>query len=151
MREANALLRILLRSWLLVVGLLAGCEMGGGYSVYGPPPIAHDPTVEIVDFTYTPQVPVHAGDTLTFTATLNHYTDAGVVYADIGNPLVVDAMLNDDGIAPDLHARDGFYCGRLVWPASIGAAQPLPVVCHLEWQDYAPHLERSAPSLAIGD
>ena len=129
---------------LLALGMLAaltGCNPPVGMAVYGPPPVQHDPTVEVTDFSYQPASPAHVGDTLRFTATTNapFFGWEGEIRVVIGNeqtgPLVgydsatLEVLLNDYGWEADVAQ------GELEWLAEYGPQQELPVAAHLWWTD----------------
>ena len=139
--------RTLRRLGLLVLSLLAaltGCDPPVLRAMYGPPPVEHDPTVEITDFSYEPAGSARVGDTLAFTVTTNKpfRGDQGWIEVDIGSaatPLLgypastLWIGLNDSGTSGDQTAGDGIWSGELEWLPAYGAQQNLPVAAHLRW------------------
>jgi hypothetical protein len=155
------LMRLLTRIMALTAALFSGalftaCPMYGIYPMYGPvpaygmsPPV-HDSTVQITDFSYTPASPVHAGEQITFTLTLNKPTSAGGVYVALGpEPGTVKQGLTDDGYAPDALAGDGVYTGIGVWQPSLPLVENTPVTAHLIWYDGAAGQTREGLPLTV--
>ena len=147
--------KALLRLALVAAAWLAGCHTPIFSPAYGMQPLygidwpPHDPTVAITDFSYTPQSPVHIGDTLSFTTTLNHATDGANLEVAIGQSAVQYAMLQDYGWAPDARAHDGIYSGTLEWQPAFGPITNQPVVVRLIWYDGYPGLELAGPPLTV--
>ena len=141
--------KLVTRSGLLAVAWIAGCHMPGGQLDYGVQTPPHDPTVELIDFSYTPASPIHVGDTLTFSAKLNHHSEAADLVVRLGEPPVEMAALRDDGSPPDLKANDGVYAGKLVWTPELGPAADLLITFQLLWFDGPPYIERTAPPLTV--
>lgn len=141
---ARPLLR--LAGWLAGVGCMAGVT-----ACYGAPyvPLPHDPTVTIDHFTYTPASPIHVGDTLTLTATLNHPTNAGWLQATVKKPSLAQGVLYDNGIAPDSAPGDGIFTGTLEWSPPLDDGVGLPVWVELLWDDGYPGLQLGGPPLTI--
>lgn len=143
------MLRAILKATLCLAAFLAGC---GAHNekfpitlAYGSPPPKHDPTVEIADLSYSPS-PMHLGDTLVYTATLNKPAQAGEVHVivEIGNeskPLVgyisptMTIRLSDIGPYGDVESGDGIWTGRHFWIANRGVQHEVPVTAHLRWAD----------------
>jgi hypothetical protein len=145
---ANPLLRPLVR----LLGLLSGCGCAVAVTAcYGVPslPPPHDPTVVLQDFSYSPASPIHVGDTIQLTATLNHHTSAGLLQAVFKHHKLAVANLNDRGEAPDTLPEDGVYCGQLEWTAELGDGKDLRVYAELLWFDDYDSLLRDAAPLTI--
>ncbi|GEM_PF-2176416 len=146
---------------LLALGLLAaltGCSPPVITPLYGPPPVEHDPAVQIADFTYQPASPIRVGDTLRFIATTSKSFDGygADVYAIIGDeqsaPLIgcetptLGVWLNDYGVEADEVAADGVWTGEREWLEDYGPQQNLPVAAHLYWTDnYVTEAVHAAP------
>jgi hypothetical protein len=141
-----------LRALMRMAGWLAGAGcMAGLTACYGPPslPPPHDPTVVLLDFSYTPASPVRVGDTLTLHATLNHTTHAGWMSAVFKNFKFVSVDLLDDGLPPDDLADDGVYSGRITWGPELGNGKGLRVFAELQWFDDYEGQTRDAPPLTV--
>lgn len=132
----------------LCVGLLllaAGCGGGGGAD--NDP----DPTVGLTGFTYSPAGPIHVGDEITFTATLNKPSYCYVlVRLPDGRNLPV--ILGDSGptVDPvDNVANDGIYHGKLTWIATCGTGTDLVLSAVLLWPGDLTGLTRAATPLTV--
>lgn len=151
--KIKSVLRAILWSGLILLGILAGCGIVPMRmrNVYGSPipPQPHDPTVELVDFSYTPQSPIHLGDTLTFTATLNHHASGCILKAYAREQGLTLAYLNDNGISPDTTANDGIYTGMFTWEQEMDTAADIPINFQLVWSDGAPGLDSNAAPLTV--
>ena len=134
-------LQQLLRSGLLVITMIVGCDpiapLYGIMPAYGvtPPSENPDPSLQLVDLSYQPASPVADAAELTITVTANKASQAADgVLVDIGeNNNQIDfairgqlrAYLVDTGMAPDEAAGDGVFTGLLrfansqpiVWPS----------------------------------
>ena len=142
------------RRWALtLLALLGGSAAGCSCPAYGTPftPPPHDPTVQLIDFSYSPPSPIHLGDSLTLTARLNHYAEGCELDARYGDPIVYLAPLYDDGYPPDATARDGVYTGMLVWTPQLGLGENMPVSLKLEWYDGTPGITRNTAPLTVED
>jgi hypothetical protein len=127
-----------------ILAILSGCSPPVIAPLYGPAVIDYDPSVELADFTYEPAGPIHVGDKLTFTATLNKQVDPSSVsvIAEIGSeaaPLAgsgaasIVEWLNDQGYDGDGVAGDGIWTAELTWSPEYGTQQDVPVSGHLQW------------------
>lgn len=148
---------------LVVVGklsgllcLLAGCGINlaidPGHNIqldYGMPVPEHDPSVTLVDFTYTPAGPVRIGDKLLLIAHSNKPFNAGYIEALIGSSRQPFAALNDSGHAPDQTAADGVWTGAVQWQELFPQGQDLPVCVELRWYDGTPGQILSGPPLDV--
>jgi len=146
--------RLALRIMLAGLAWLAGCgwdETGGGQPVYGPMPVPlpHEPDVTITDFSYAPASPIHVGDTVTFTTTLNRHTDTGHVGVTVKRLIVAATYCNDIGDEADAVAGDGVYTGQITWEATMGTGSGLPVFATLRWDDGAPGQTLAGPPLTV--
>ena len=150
-----------LYNWVLLLStglcaILAGC-FGGGRTelLYGPQPLygaappPHEPGVVLTDFSYTPATGVQAGDTLTYTVTVNKTfnTSAGQVRVQLGTDTqpvagvtsrTLFAWPTDDGVAPDVTAGDGIFTASRQIPAFVEPQQDIPVVVEIDWWDEFP-------------
>jgi len=124
---------------------------GGAYGSPVPPdpPPPHDPSVVLLDFSYTPASPIHMGDALHLTATLNKPTAAGIVFVDIGDPWRITLFLNDYGASGDAVAGDGVCSAYYEWDAWGGTGSDLPVVAELSWLDHTPGQTLDGPPLTV--
>lgn len=122
----------------------------GAYGAPMPPPLPHEPDVVLQDFSYTPASPIHAGDTIRFTARLNRHTEAGAVRVAVGE-IGGGIELYDDGnpYSGDAAAGDGVYATRVYWQTQYGVGENLPVWFRLDWDDGAPGQMLSAPPLTV--
>jgi hypothetical protein len=111
---------------------------------YGAPPPPHDKRVTLDDFSYTPAGPIHVGDALTFTATLNKHTDNGGLFVEVGMPVAHSLQLSDDGWDADAVAGDGIYTIRVSWTEEYGTGENLPIKVRLRWWDSYPGQHRTA-------
>ena len=118
-------------------------------AAYGEPPPPHDKHVTLNQFSYTPASPIHIGDALTFTATLNKHTDAGFLRVEVGNPVAHSLWLADDGSGADAVAGDGIYSLRVSWPEQSGTGENLPIQVRLIWWDSYPGQQLDGPPLTI--
>jgi hypothetical protein len=145
--------------WLLA--FVAGCDPPVVRAMYGPPPVEHDPTVGIADFSYEPARTIEVGETLRFTATTNKPFSgyAGEIRVVVGDaqtaPLAgydsptLQLWLSDNGFPPDQTGADGVWTGEFTWLAEYGLQQNLPVSAHLRWTDGYVTESVSAPSLTV--
>jgi hypothetical protein len=132
----------------LLLGLSGGTFVN--CAAYGEPYIPpHDPTVVLQDFSYTPASPIHVGDTLRLTATLNHSTDAGWLQAVVKHHKLAAVDLRDNGIPPDETDGDGVYSGELTWGPELGDGKGLRVFGELTWLDGFEGQTLEAPLLTI--
>lgn len=151
------LVRPILRLATVISALFSGalftsCPMYGTVGPATPQPElpAHDPTVQITDFSYAPASPVQAGVEITFTATLNKPTDAGTVWVYLGPPPGARfADLNDRGYQADTVAGDGIYTGSGIWETWLKGVVDTPVMAHLWWYDGYPEQLMGAAPLTI--
>ena len=135
-----------------LAGLLSGCGCAVAVTAcYGVPslPPPHDPTVVLLDFSYTPASPIHVGDTLTLRATLNKHMHAGWMQAVFKNFKFASVDLLDDGVAPDDLAEDGVYSGSMSWEPELGNGKGLRVFAELQWFDDYEGQQLDAPPLTI--
>ena len=144
-----------------LLAVLGGCSPPVIAPMYGPPPVEHDPSIEIADFSYQPASPIRVGDTLRFTATTSQPFDGygGEIRAVIGEeqigPLVgheypiQHVWLNDHGVEGDEIAADGIWTGELEWLPEYGPQQDLPVSAHLQWADGYSTAPITAPALTV--
>ncbi len=154
------ILRLLFGIVLGFVSFLAGCggslikAMYGVELMYGPPSIPrtpHDPTVTLDEFSYAPPGPANPGDKLEFSATTNKATDAGWIYATVGDPPVYGIALNDLGLGGDAVADDGIWHGEWVIQEGAPPAIDLPVKAEIRWEDGYPGQELAGEDLTITD
>lgn len=151
MSRLKMIFRLAAAGVLLMLAWIAGCHMPGGQADYGVQAPPHDPTVELIDFSYTPASPIHVGDTLTFTATLNHHSVSSDLVVRLGEPPVDMVPLNDTGYPPDVTANDGVYTGNLIWTPELGPASGMLITLQMLWFDGPPYMERTAPPLTVGE
>ncbi len=110
------------RWWRRLAGVLAALA---GMPALMACPKYGEPQVEIQHFGYQPPGPIHAGDTLTFSAAISAPGQFELTaHADrfgVAAGLVVP--LHDDGVAQDSQAGDGIYTGAGVWLAEYGTGR----------------------------
>lgn len=137
MRLQGIIYRCLLGFGVAVCALLAGCKGGLGRVAdeYGPPPPQSHPTVVLTDFSYSPSVPIHAGDTLTLTATTNLPVTGAGMKAEVlpGGGWV---PLRDDGQSPDSTAQDGIWTALYTLPATMQPTMDAFFFAVLDFDDF---------------
>lgn len=118
-------------------------------AAYGMPMIAHDASVVLEDFSYTPASPIHVGDTITFHAKLNHYADGAYLSVNAGQPGYFQTYLHDYGKMGDGKAGDGIYTSVVQWHAWNGSGSGIPISVDLWWDDGYTQQHLSAPPLTV--
>jgi len=143
-----------------MLAVLSGCSPPVITPMYGPAPTEYDPSVDLADFAYTPEAPIHVGDKLTFMASLNKPIDplAISVVAEIGSeyaPLAgagavsIVEWLNDQGYDGDAIAGDGIWTAELTWSPEYGTQLDVPVSGHLQWANGLADAPVLAPPLTV--
>lgn len=143
------LLRILSRLALGLTAIISGCPMYGVMKLmYAPPPVSHDPSVKIENFSFTPGNPLNGGGQVDFKVGLNKPTEAGYVHIAVGEPRIGEVQLNDYGNAPDEVANDGIWTGAWQVPEQSEGGD-YSTIAYLTWFDGYPSLEQEGGQLTI--
>ena len=142
----HAVLRALSALAYGLLAVLGGCSPPVIAPMYGPAPVEHDPSVEITDFTYSPDGSIHIGESISFSGKtsqqINYWDCAFIVtVGSQENPVpgwasgIAEYAIEPASEEGKSTGRDSLWAGQMTWYPEYGLGQDLPVSAHLEWSD----------------